>query len=254
MDQEVPYSYRRKMEYEEKMEELSRKMNEEYQARREENSQYALQRTEELLAEYKELMRKEEDAKREAEARGAFYVPKEPEFYVVVRIRGIHKVPPRERKILELMRLKKPNHAVFVRNNAPMRAMLHKVRVYIAFGFADINLLRTLVYKRGMAKVKKRPLANNSSVVKVGLDMRLNLTNEAIEDHFDGRIRCVEELIYQIYMGTELFKKANNFLWPFTLCSPRKGFGGRKAKDITQGGSTGCHHDKIGNLIYRMIE
>lgn len=254
MDQEVPYSYRRKMEYEEKMEELSRKMNEEYQARREENARYALQRTKELVAEYKEIMRKEEEAKREAEARGAFYVPKEPEFYVVVRIRGIHKVPPRERKILELIRLKKPNHAVFVRNNAPMRAMLHKVRAYIAFGFADIHLLRTLVYKRGMAKVSKRPLANNSSVVKVGQDMRLNLTNEAIEDHFGGRIRCVEELIYQIYMGTDLFKKANNFLWPFTLCSPRKGFGGRKAKDVAQGGSTGCHYDKIGNLIYRMIE
>lgn len=120
-----------------------------------------------------------------------------------------------------------------------MRQMIQRVRAYIAFGYCDIDLMRNLVYKRGMAKV------NND---------RVNLTNEVIESHFNGKIKCVEELIYQIYNGTELFKEANNFLWPFTLSPPVKGFGGRKAKDIAEGGSTGNHFDKIGDLVYRMIE
>lgn len=239
MDHEVPYSQAKKLDYEAKMRTLEQKATEEHKRRKEANAAYAERRTKELVAEYKKEMAKEKALQKDAESKKCFYVAREPEFYVVVRIRGVNKVSPKVKKILQLMRLKKPNHAVFVRNNGPMKAMLQRVRAYVAFGFADIRLLRTLVYKRGMAKV---------------CNARTNLTSEAIEDHFLGKIKCVEELIYQIYKGTDLFKKACNFLWPFRLCPPRKGFGHRKAVDVVQGGSTGCHYDKIGELIYRMIE
>jgi len=239
MDQQAPYSSVKRQEHNKKMSELAEKTEKEFTTRKESNAKYAMKRAKEIIEEYKKDIKDTEELQEEAKRNGAFYVPKEPEFFVVVRIRGVNKVPPTERKILELIRLKKPNHAICVRNNGPMRSMLHRVRSHIAYGFCDIHLLRALVYKRGIVRI------DNKSV---------NLTNEAIEDHFEGKIKTVEDLIYQIYKGTDLFKKANNFLCPFTLNPPRKGFGGRKAKDVIEGGSTGCHHDKIDKLISRMIE
>jgi large subunit ribosomal protein L7e len=100
-------------------------------------------------------------------------------------------------------------------------------------------MVRELVYKRGLAKVNGQ---------------RMTLTNEAVEDHFKGEIRCTEELIYQIIKGTPNSTKATNFLWPFTLQPPRKGFGGRKIKDVVEGGATGNHGFKIGDLVKKMIE
>lgn len=239
MNQDAPYSSVKRQEYNKKMSEIAQKAEEENKARKELNAQYASKRALEIVEEYKKDIRETGELKEEAKRNDSFYVPKEPEFFVVVRIRGVNRVPPKERKILELIRLKKPNHAICVRNNGPMKTMLHKVRSYIAYGFCDVTLLRTLVYKRGIARI------DNKSV---------NLTNEVIEDHFEGKIKSVEELVYQIYKGTDLFKKANNFLCPFTLNPPRKGFGGRKVLDVIEGGATGCYHDKIDTLISRMIE
>lgn len=228
----------RREEYEKKINQEKQNLIEQFEERKNINVEYATKRTKEILKEYENEKEEVERKTKEAIKNGGFYVEKEKEFLIVLRVKGINKISPKPKKILQLLRLKKPNHAVFVRNNKSMREMIKRCRTHVAFGYASIELVRELIYKRGTARVE---------------GMRVNLTNENIEDEFKGEIKCIEELIFQIYFGTKLFKQANKFLWPFTLNPPKSGFGGRKALDVVQGGSTGFHADKIGDLIKRMI-
>ena len=71
--------------------------------------------------------------------------------------------------------------------------------------------IKKLVYKRGYAKVNKQ---------------RMPLTNNQIVEDNLGKynIKCVEDLIHEIYSCGEHFKEANNFLWPFKLRAPRGGY------------------------------
>ena len=53
--------------------------------------------------------------KREAKAKGGFFVEDEPALAFVVRIRGINDMHPKSRKILQLLRLKQIHNGVFVK-------------------------------------------------------------------------------------------------------------------------------------------
>jgi len=92
--------------------------------------------------------------------------------------------------------------------------MLQKAKDYIAYGFIDYELLRKLMYMRGFAKI------GNSKVP---------LTNENIETTFNGKYRCIEELVYAIYSGCDDIKEILSFLYPFSLSAARGGFRGNKA-------------------------
>ncbi|RVD91681.1 60S ribosomal L7 [Tubulinosema ratisbonensis] len=229
----------KRLAYEAKLEKMKEEAQREFEERVERNKVLLKQKVEEYTQQYENEKKAEEEKIKEYSSKNIFYAPKEPEFMLCVRVKGTNKVTPKVKKTLQLLRLTKPNHCVILRNTLPIRKMVQKVKSYVAFGFSDYKLVRELVYKRGMAKVN---------------GARNTLTNEAVEDHFGGEIKCVEELVYQIVKGTDLFKKAANFLWPFTLQPPRKGFGGRKIKDVVEGGSTGNHGFMIGDLIRRMIE
>lgn len=53
--------------------------------------------------------------KREAKAKGGFYVEPEGRLAFVVRIRGINDMHPKTRKILQLLRLRQIHNGVFIR-------------------------------------------------------------------------------------------------------------------------------------------
>ncbi len=53
--------------------------------------------------------------KRDAKAKGGFFVEDEPSLAFVVRIRGINDMHPKSRKILQLLRLKQIHNGVFVK-------------------------------------------------------------------------------------------------------------------------------------------
>ena len=57
--------------------------------------------------------------KRDAKAKGGFFVEDEPSLAFVVRIRGINDMHPKSRKILQLLRLKQIHNGVFVKVRAP---------------------------------------------------------------------------------------------------------------------------------------
>lgn len=63
------------------------------------------------LQQEKDLIR----LKREAKAKGGFYVEPEGRLAFVVRIRGINDMHPKTRKILQLLRLRQIHNGVFIR-------------------------------------------------------------------------------------------------------------------------------------------
>jgi len=176
--------------------------------------------------------------RREAKVTGNIFVEPQAKLAIVTRIRGINGVPPKTRKILQLLRLRQLNNAVLVRINQATINMLRLVEPFIAYGYPNLKTVRILVYKRGYGKVngQRIPLVDNDLIAKTL-----------------GRygIISTEDLIHEIYTVGKHFKQAANFLWPFKLNSPRGGFV-NKLIHFNEGGDAGNRGDKINALIRRM--
>jgi len=195
-------------------------------------------RAEKYLNEYRQHQRQELALKRDARKGGNYYVPDEPKLAFVVRIRGINKIHPRPRKVLQLFRLRQINNGVFVKLNKATIQMLRIADPYIAWGYPSQKTIRELVYKRGYAKVRGQriPITDNTII------------EEALGKH---NIICTEDLIHEIYTVGKNFKQATNFLWPFKLSNPTGGWT-KKANHFVEGGDFGNREDKINELVKRM--
>ncbi|KAL1982789.1 hypothetical protein VTN96DRAFT_905 [Rasamsonia emersonii] len=196
-------------------------------------------RAEAYVKEYREAEREKIRLAREARKQGTFYVPDEPKLVFVIRIKGINKIPPKPRKILQLLRLLQINNGVFVRLNKATAEMLTIINPYVAYGYPNLKTVRELIYKRGYGKVNKQrvPLSDN----------------QVIEENLGKYgIVCIEDLIHEIYTVGPNFKQANNFLWPFKLSNPTGGFRPRKFKHFIEGGDTGNREENINALVRKM--
>lgn len=178
-------------------------------------------------------------AKRDAKERGELFVEEEGKLLLVVRIKGINKMDPKSRKIMNLLRLRQLHNAVFLRNNKAVMNMLRRVEPYVTYGVPSLSTIKQLIYKRGYGKINKQriPLSNNY-IVEEGLG--------ALD------IRCVEDLINEIVTVGPNFKKANNFLWPFKLNSPKGGIR-QKRTPYLNGGDFGPRGNNINAFTKRMI-
>lgn len=237
MNKTVPESYALAQKFKQEQDEILKQQKVKFDERVKINNQKTQTQLLKHFNSYK-IKKEEENMKiMNAEQNKAFFVPQEPHFFVVVRIRGMNRVPPKERKTLDLLRLRNPNAAVLLTNNKSTRNMLQLVRNYVGYGYISLSLLRELIYKRGLTKV-------DGKVV--------NITNEIIEDTF-GDFVCVEDLIEALWSGRR-FSEINRFFMPFKLNSPKGGFKGKKSKDFLEGGECGNHYELIGDLIKRMID
>lgn len=176
--------------------------------------------------------------KRQAKTNGNFFMADEPKVAFVIRIRGINRVSPKTRKILQLLRLRQIHNGVFVKVNKATSNMLRLVEPYITYGTPSLKSVRELIYKRGFAKVDRQ---------------RIPITQNSIISKALGQkdILCMEDLIHEIYTCGSNFKEANNFLWPFKLSSPLGGFT-KKSVHFTEGGDAGNREEYINELIARM--
>jgi large subunit ribosomal protein L7e len=190
-----------------------------------------------------EYLKSERDlikAQREARAHGSIYVPAEDRLVFVVRIKGISKIAPKPRKVLQLLRLHQINNGVFIRVTKATAELLRIVEPYVAYGYPSRATIRKLLYKRGYGKVNKQ---------------RVALSDNAIIEKELGQygIICMEDLIHEIYTVGPHFKQASNFLWPFKLSNPSGGWGvRRKFKHFIEGGSLGNREEFINSLVDRM--
>jgi len=179
------------------------------------------------------------EAKRAAKKAGNFYVDAQAKIAFVIRTRGIHKLPPKPKKIMQLLRLRQIHNGVFVKLNRATINMIRMVEPYVTYGYPSRDTVRKLIYKRGYGKVNRSRFAlNDNSVIEKTLG--------------EKGVACVEDLIHEIWTVGPNFKDANNFLWPFKLSSPIRGFE-KKRHPFQRGGVWGNREEKINELVSRMM-
>jgi len=187
-------------------------------------------------------------AKRDAKAAGNFFVEGQPKVAFVIRIKGINKLAPKPKKILQLLRLRQLHNGVFVKLNKATWNMIRIIEPFVTFGYPSRETISKLIYKRGYGKINRCriPLTDNSIIEGA-------LTTKDKDGKTSGGITCIEGLIHEIATCGPNFKKANNFLWPFKLSSPLGGFE-IKRHSFAQGfGAYGDREELINALIKRMM-
>ncbi|KAK4106957.1 60S ribosomal protein L7 [Parathielavia hyrcaniae] len=196
-------------------------------------------RAEKYVKEYRDAEREKIRLARVAKQDGSFYIPAEAKLIFVIRIKGINKIPPKPRKILQLLRLLQINNGVFVRVTKATAEMIKVVEPWVAYGYPNLKSVKELIYKRGYGKVSGQ---------------RIALTDNAVIEENLGKygIICMEDLIHEIYTVGPNFKQAANFLWPFKLSNPNGGFRPRKFKHFIEGGDLGNREEHINALIRQM--
>lgn len=171
-------------------------------ARREANKKKRVvifKRAEQYIKEYRSKERDEIRMRRMAKASGNFFVEAEPKLVFVVRIKGINKIAPKPRKILQLLRLIQINSGVFVRLTKATQQMLTLVEPYVTYGEPNLKTIRELIYKRGFAKINRQ---------------RIPLQDNAIIEEHLGKygIICMEDLIHEIATVGPHFKQVSTFV------------------------------------------
>jgi len=196
-------------------------------------------RAEKYVNEYRDAEREKVRLNRIAKQEGNFHVPAEEKLIFLIRIKGINKIAPKPRKILQLLRLLQINNGVFVRITKATAEMIKIVEPWVAYGYPNLKSVKELIYKRGYGKVNKQ---------------RIPLTDNAIIEENLGKygIICMEDLVHEIITVGPNFKQASNFLWPFKLSNPNGGFRPRKFKHFIEGGDLGNREEKINALIRQM--
>jgi len=191
-------------------------------------------------AEYEALEKDAIANRRTAKANNQIFVPPEEKLVFVMRIRGIIGVSPKVKKILQLLRLRQLHNGVFVRINAATVKMLRLIEPFISYGYPSLKSVKDIIYKRGFGKVsgQRIPISDNS-VIQAALG--------------DKGIKCIEDVIHEIYTVGPNFKAVSNFLWPVKMSSPRGGFHGKILNHHNEGGSCGQQGAKINTLIKQML-
>jgi len=191
------------------------------------------------IKEYRQREREEIRLKRQARQAGNFYVPAETQVVFVIRTKGIMKIPPKPRKVLQLLRLLQINNGVFIRLNKSSKNMLKLVEPYVTYGVANVKSIRELIYKRGYGRINGQ---------------RIPLTDNAVIEQSLGThgIVCIEDLVHEIATCGLKFKEVSAFLWPFKLSNPTGGWSGKKTMHFVEGGDSGNREDFINRLIRQM--
>jgi large subunit ribosomal protein L7e len=180
------------------------------------------------------------ESRRAAKKAGNFFVEAQPKVALVVRMRGIRKLAPKPKKILQLLRLRQLHNAVFVKLNKATWNMIKMCEPFITFGYPSRQMVSKLIYKRGHGKVNhaRLPLSDNSII--------------AGELGAHG-INCAEDLIHEIVTCGPKFKEANNFLWPFKLSSPLGGWEIKRHSFAEGFGAWGNREELIDRVVRRMM-
>lgn len=150
----------------------------------------------------------------------------------VVKVRGTIKAIREARETLEMLHLKRTNHAVLIDSRPSYMGMLYRVQNYVTWGEVTKQTVELLLKKRGMLAGGKK-LTEESVKTKLGY--------ESIEALSDALVSCKVE-----------FQKLPNVQPIFKLHPPRKGFKGKTKKSFVSGGEAGYRGEAINKLIERM--
>lgn len=117
--------------------------------------------------------------------------------------------------------------------------MLRRIEPYVTYGYPSRKTIKTLVYKRGYGKFNRQ---------------RIPLSSNEIVDQGLGKIsiRCMEDVVNEIYTFGPSFKEVTNFLYPFRLNSARLGIEKKRHSYMNQG-AHGPRDIYINELVQRML-
>jgi len=238
-EKKVPVTVSKKEARDKKELEAVQKQRADHKKKMEENKKYYLAQGEKYWNEYENAQKDLIKKKREAKEAGSIFVEDAPKFFLVIRTKGLNRIEPKAKKILRLFRLLQINNAVFIRNTKATMNMLRVIEPWITYGSPSRRTVHHLIYKRGYGKIdgKRIPFTSNE-VIEKGLGQ--------------FGIKCVEDLLHEIYTVGTHFKEANNFLWPFQL-RPAKGGLENIRHSYLNGGTFGPRDEFINEFAQRMI-
>ena len=152
--------------------------------------------------------------------------------YLVIRIRGGVKASAEELETLQMLNLKRANHATIVPKTPSYEGMLRKVAHYLTWGEPSLKTLKRLLRR-------------------VELDGGGRLDEEALRRLGLGSL---EELAEKLYRGkVTLSRLKGKGVKPYIrLHPPRKGFKGTIKKHFKEGGEHGYRGEAINELAVRM--
>merc|ERR1712066_632096 len=171
--------------------------------------------------------------KKAAKKQGNYYVEGEPKLAMVIRIRGINQISPKPKKVLQLLRLRQIGNCVFVRLNKASIQMLRIADPFIAWGYPTQETISKLVYKRGAMKINGQ---------------RIKIHENSVGQH---GVKCIEDLIHEIYTVGDNFRDVNNSLFPIKLSCPRGGWN-KITNHFIEGGDFGNREQYINQLALKM--
>lgn len=113
--------------------------------------------------EYKNTIKSVVAERRAARAEGGFYKEADPKVIFAIRLKGVNKLAPKPKKILQLFRLRQLQNGVFMKLNSATQQMIKIVEPLIAYGYPSLKAIRSLIYKRGYGKYLINYVCNVSS-------------------------------------------------------------------------------------------
>jgi len=241
----VPEGLRKAWERENRSDEIRKKIKNKKLAKLPEKRKVQALRIKQYEEEYIKIKSDRQQNVKNARLNGNFFKAEDPKVAIVIRVRGINRVSPKVRKVLQLFRLLQIHNAVFIKLNKATINMLKLIQPYIAYGYPSVACIRSLIYKRGFAKIRHRPGAISRIPIMSSDLIESNLGKYGIE--------TVEDMVHEISTVGPNFTKTVNFLWPFKLNCPRGGYRGRKRRHFLEGGTYGNWEVHIQNLVMRML-
>jgi len=241
----VPEGLRKAWERENRSDEIRKKIKNKKLAKLPEKRKVQALRIKQYEEEYIKIKSDRQQNVKNARLNGNFFKAEDPKVAIVIRVRGINRVSPKVRKVLQLFRLLQIHNAVFIKLNKATINMLKLIQPYIAYGYPSVACIRSLIYKRGFAKIRHRPGAISRIPIMSSDLIESNLGKYGIE--------TIEDMVHEISTVGPNFTKTVNFLWPFKLNCPRGGYRGRKRRHFLEGGTYGNWEVHIQNLVMRML-
>lgn len=129
------------------------------------------------------------------------------------------KIPGKARKVLQVLRLTKPNTGVFVKYSTSTEPLLRLISPYIVAGTPSLASVLKLFQKRAC-------ISDIDEETKSPKIVRLD-NNAVVEDKFgdDLGLICIEDLVHEIVTLGDSFKSISSWVLPFKLNAPVSGWG-----------------------------
>jgi large subunit ribosomal protein L30 len=151
--------------------------------------------------------------------------------YAVIRVRGSVAVRGTIADTLEMLRLHKVNHCVFLPENDVYKGMIQKSKDYIAFGTVNAESVAEIFETRGRLEGGER------------------LTDAYVAE--TTSFATIKEFAQAFVDGNATLKDVPLLKPVFRLHPPRKGHAGLK-RTVPEGGVLGNHGEEIAVLLHKM--